>query len=90
LSLAWNLDLKVLKTKAHDAIVISHASIIIPFTLGSGWPTTSTRHLPRKGSASPRSPCFIAIAMSITLSLCWRGSSRSGGHSQNPPGIRLS
>src|SRR5690606_8253880 len=28
------LDLKVLKTKAHDAVVISHASIIIPFALG--------------------------------------------------------
>ncbi len=30
------LDLKVLRTKAKDAIVISHASIIIPYTLGMG------------------------------------------------------
>ncbi len=30
------LDLKVLRTKAKEAIVISHASIIIPFTLGMG------------------------------------------------------
>eukprot|EP01036_Dinobryon_divergens_P016700 gene16700-22651_t len=28
------LDLKVLKNKAHEAVVISHASIVIPFTLG--------------------------------------------------------
>ena len=30
------LDLRILRTKAHDAVVISHASIIIPFTLGMG------------------------------------------------------
>lgn len=30
------LDLKVLKNKAHEAVVVSHASIIIPFTLGMG------------------------------------------------------
>ena len=30
------LDLKVLKNKAHDAVVISHASIIFPFALGMG------------------------------------------------------
>jgi len=30
------LDLKVLRTKARDAIIISHASIVIPFTLGMG------------------------------------------------------
>ena len=28
------LDLKELKNKAHDAMVINNASIIIPFTLG--------------------------------------------------------
>ena len=30
------LDLRIMRTKAHDAVVISHASIIIPFTLGMG------------------------------------------------------
>jgi Kef-type K+ transport system membrane component KefB len=30
------LDLSVLRKKAHDAVVISHASIIIPFALGIG------------------------------------------------------
>lgn len=28
------LDLQVLKTKAYEAVVISHASIVVPFTLG--------------------------------------------------------
>src|SRR5690606_14544133 len=28
------LDLKIIKNKAHDAVVVSHASIIIPFALG--------------------------------------------------------
>ena len=32
--IGMELDLKVLKNKAHDAVVISHASIIIPFALG--------------------------------------------------------
>jgi len=34
--IGMELDLKVLKNKADDAIVISHASIIIPFALGMG------------------------------------------------------
>ncbi|MFT3933761.1 MAG: cation:proton antiporter [Chitinophagaceae bacterium] len=32
--IGMELDLKVLKTRASDAVVISHASIIFPFTLG--------------------------------------------------------
>ncbi|MDB5273830.1 MAG: transporter, family [Chitinophagaceae bacterium] len=34
--IGMELDLKVLKNKANDAVVISHASIIIPFALGMG------------------------------------------------------
>lgn len=30
------IDLNVLKSKAHDAVIISHASIILPFALGMG------------------------------------------------------
>jgi hypothetical protein len=29
-------DIKVLKNKASEAVVISHASIVIPFALGIG------------------------------------------------------
>ncbi|MFM2285193.1 MAG: hypothetical protein RLZZ543_690, partial [Bacteroidota bacterium] len=32
--IGMELDLKVLKNKAHEAVVISHASIVIPYTLG--------------------------------------------------------
>ena len=32
--IGMELDLKILKTKANDAIVISHASIIVPFAFG--------------------------------------------------------
>jgi Kef-type K+ transport system membrane component KefB len=34
--IGMELDLKVLKTKAQEAIVISHASIVLPFALGVG------------------------------------------------------
>jgi Kef-type K+ transport system membrane component KefB len=34
--IGMELDLKALKNKANDAVVISHASIIIPFALGMG------------------------------------------------------
>jgi len=34
--IGMELDLKVLKNKANDAVVISHASIVIPFALGVG------------------------------------------------------
>src|SRR5688500_5979527 len=30
------LDLNVLRNKAHEAVVVSHASIVIPFALGTG------------------------------------------------------
>ncbi|HET6225447.1 MAG TPA: cation:proton antiporter, partial [Bacteroidia bacterium] len=32
--IGMELDVKILKSKAHEAIVISHASIIVPFALG--------------------------------------------------------
>jgi Kef-type K+ transport system membrane component KefB len=34
--IGMELDVKVLKNKASEAIVISHASIIIPFSMGIG------------------------------------------------------
>lgn len=60
------LNLNVLRTKAHEAVVISHASIVIPFTLGMGlayfmyasFAPPSVEFLPFA--------LFIGIAMSIT------------------------
>ncbi len=34
--IGMELDLKILKKKVHEAFIISHASIIVPFTLGMG------------------------------------------------------
>jgi hypothetical protein len=42
------LDIHLLKHKAHTAIVVSHASIIIPFALGSAWLTSCMRHSLRR------------------------------------------
>lgn len=60
------LDLKVLQNKAKDAVVISHASIIIPFTLG-----LVLAYFIYKDFAPPTIEfasfgLFIGIAMSIT------------------------
>lgn len=60
------LDLKVLKNRAHDAVVISHASIVIPFGLGIG-----LAYFLYGKFAPPTIPfssfaLFIGISMSIT------------------------
>jgi Kef-type K+ transport system membrane component KefB len=60
------LNLNVLKTKARDAVIISHASIVFPFTLGMGlayyiyasFAPPTVQFLPFA--------LFIGIAMSIT------------------------
>lgn len=64
--IGMELDLKVLKNKARDAVVISHASIIIPYTLGM-----SLAHFIYTEYAPPQInflsfSLFIGIAMSIT------------------------
>jgi Kef-type K+ transport system membrane component KefB len=60
------LDLSVLKNKAHEAVVISHASIVIPYTLGMG-----LAYYIYSEYAPPTVPflsfgLFMGIAMSIT------------------------
>lgn len=60
------LDLRVLKNKAKDAIVISHASIIIPYTLGMGLAYfLYNDYAPEDVNFSSFS-LFTGIAMSIT------------------------
>lgn len=64
--IGMELDLKVLKNKARDAVVISHASIIFPFTLGIG-----LAYFLYQGFAPARInflsfSLFMGIAMSIT------------------------
>ncbi len=60
------LDLSVLRKKAHDAVVISHASIIIPFALGIGLSYFIYKEFAPKGIQFTSFALFIAIAMSIT------------------------
>lgn len=60
------LDLNVLKNKAHDAIVISHASIIIPFTLGMGLSYFIYERFALPGVNFSSFGLFIGITVSIT------------------------
>ena len=60
------LDLSVLRKKAHDAVVISHASIIIPFALGIGLSYFIYKEFAPEGIQFTSFALFIAIAMSIT------------------------
>lgn len=64
--IGMELDLKILKNRAQDAVVISHASIIFPFALGmglayfiyEGYAPENVKFLPFA--------LFLGIAMSIT------------------------
>lgn len=60
------LDLTVLKNKAKDAVIISHASIIIPFTLGLGLAYYIYEQFAPQGVAFSSFGLFMGIAMSIT------------------------
>ena len=60
------LDVNVLKNKAHDAVVISHASIIVPFSLGMGLAYFIYHSFAPVGVRFTSFGLFMAIAMSIT------------------------
>lgn len=64
--IGMELDLKVLKNKAHDAVVISHASIIIPFTLGLGLAYFIYHSFAPLGVEFLSFGLFLGVAMSIT------------------------
>jgi len=60
------LDLKVLKNKAHEAVVISHASIIFPFALGIGLAYFIYPHFAPAGINFASFALFTGISLSIT------------------------
>lgn len=60
------LELKTLKNKANDAVVISHASIIFPFTLGVGLAYLLYSEFAPKDVNFLSFALFIGISMSIT------------------------
>jgi Kef-type K+ transport system membrane component KefB len=64
--IGMELDLKVLKNKANDAVVISHASIVIPFTLGIGLSYYIYDQFAPVGVEFLSFSLFMGIAMSIT------------------------
>ena len=64
--IGMELDLKVLKNKANDAVVISHASIVIPFALGVGLSYYIYHQFAPPGVEFLSFSLFMGIAMSIT------------------------
>ncbi len=64
--IGMELDLKVLKNKANEALVISHASIIIPFALGIGLAYFVYHRFAPVGVEFLSFSLFMGIAMSIT------------------------
>ena len=60
------LDLKVLRNKAHEAVVVSHASIIIPFALGMGLAYFIYESFAPEGIQFSSFALFIGISMSVT------------------------
>ncbi len=64
--IGMELDLQVLKKKAHEAFIISHASIILPFTLGIGLAYFMYQTYAPAGVDFLSFSLFIAIALSIT------------------------
>lgn len=60
------LDLKILKNKAHEAVVVSHASIIVPFALGVGLAYFIYQQFAPDNVAFHSFALFIGIAMSVT------------------------
>lgn len=64
--IGMELDLKVLKTKARDAVVISHASIIVPYALGVGLAYFIYLEFAPENINFISFSLFMGIAMSIT------------------------
>lgn len=64
--IGMELDLKAIRKQAFDAIIISHASIIIPYTLGMGLAYFIYIQYAPEGISFLSFSLFMGIAMSIT------------------------
>lgn len=64
--IGMELDIKVLKNKASEAVVISHASIVFPFALGIGLSYFVYNQFAPEGVEFLSFSLFMGIAMSIT------------------------
>jgi Kef-type K+ transport system membrane component KefB len=64
--IGMELDIKVLKSKAYDAFVISHSSIIVPFILGTGLAYFIYQEYAPDDINFMSFALFMGVAMSIT------------------------
>ncbi len=64
--IGMELDLKAIGKQAYGAVIISHASIIIPYTLGVGLAYFIYRDYAPAGTSFLSFALFMGIAMSIT------------------------
>jgi Kef-type K+ transport system membrane component KefB len=64
--IGMELDLKAISKQAYGAVIISHASIIIPYTLGMGLAYFIYNSYAPKGISFLSFALFMGIAMSIT------------------------
>lgn len=64
--IGMDLDIKSLKNRAHEAIVVSHASIVVPFLLGMLLAYMLFSEYAPAGTSFIGFALFIGIAMSIT------------------------
>jgi Kef-type K+ transport system membrane component KefB len=64
--IGMELDLKVLQKQAHEAVVVSHASIIFPFALGVGLAYFIYQSFAPQGVPFVSFALFLGISMSIT------------------------
>jgi Kef-type K+ transport system membrane component KefB len=61
-----NLDLSLLRTRAHAAVAVSHASIVVPFTLGTALSLLLYEHLSSASVPFTDFALFCGVAMSVT------------------------
>lgn len=64
--IGMELDIRVIRKQAHEAVIISHASIIIPYTLGVGLSWFMYREFAPAHISFIAFALFMGIAMSIT------------------------
>lgn len=64
--IGMELDIKILRNQAHDAVIISHASIIIPYFLGMGLAYYLYKDFAPENISFISFALFMGIAMSIT------------------------
>jgi Kef-type K+ transport system membrane component KefB len=65
-AVGMELNVSLVKKKASTAVLVSHASIVIPFLLGTGLAYFLFSHLAAPGSTFMAFALFMGISMSIT------------------------